>query len=49
MNAVSRAVIRRCSVGSSGGGNDTGARPRGSVSWNGRRAARRSISARPWP
>ena len=40
---------RRCSVGSSGGGNDTGARPRGSASWNGRQAARRSISARPWP
>lgn len=48
-NAASRAVIRRCSDGSSAGANATAARPRGSVSWNGRRAARRSISARPWP
>ena len=38
-----------CSDGSSAGANDTGARPRGSASWNGRQAARRSISARPWP
>ena len=48
-NAASRAVIRRCNDGSSAGGNATATRPRGSVSWNGRRAARRSISARPWP
>ena len=46
-NAASRAVIRRCSDGSSAGANATAARPRGSVSWNGRRAARRSISAGP--
>lgn len=48
-NAASKAVIRRCNVGSSDGGNATGTRPRDSASWNGRRAARRSISDRPWP
>lgn len=48
-NAASRAVIRRCGDGSSAGANATAARPRGPASWNGRRAARRSISVRPWP
>ena len=48
-NAASRAVIHRCSDGSSAGANATVARSRGPASWNGRRAARRSISVRPWP
>ena len=48
-SAGSRARIRRCSAGSSVGGRNIEPGRTVSPSWNGRREARRSISARPGP